>query len=364
MEGWKPGPCWLGLRHPAKFRHDAAMTPMDADQESAAIPVWGDLEAARERIRDAVLRTPVLESQALAQETGAARVFLKCENLQRTGAFKVRGALNAVLGLTEEEALRGLVTHSSGNHGAALAWAGGRRGMKTWVVMPEGSPPEKVEGVRRQGGQVEFCGVQPGEREKTVAAVALRTGSVMVHPYNDARIVCGQATATLELLEDAPGLDRIVAPVGGGGLISGAILAAQGMPGAQRVEVIGAEPASADDAYRSWKAGRLLAAGSSDTIADGLRAGLGQLNFAIVSRGIRAILPVSEEAIRRAMGLLFRWSKVVVEPSGAVGLAAMLEHGGEFSGRSVGIVLSGGNIELDRFCELAIRSPEKGPGEA
>ncbi|HUF62293.1 MAG TPA: threonine/serine dehydratase [Verrucomicrobiales bacterium] len=343
--------------------HDAAMESGVADQESGAIPVWEDLAAARERIRGAVLRTPVLESHDLARETGAARLFLKCENLQWTGAFKVRGALNAVLGLSAEEAVRGLVTHSSGNHGAALAWAGGQRAVAVSVVMPEDSPPEKVQGVRRQGGQVEFSGVNPGDRESTVAALAARTGAVMVHPYDDARIVCGQATATMELLEDAAELDLIVVPVGGGALVSGAILAVQGMPGVRGVEVIGAEPALADDAYRSWKTGKRMAAEASDTIADGLRAGLGRLNFAIISRGIRTIVPVSEEAIRRAMALLFRWSKVVAEPSGAVGLAALLEHEKEFSGRRVGVILSGGNIELERFSALASGTPGNGLGE-
>jgi threonine dehydratase len=304
------------------------------------LPTPADVAAARERIRPFVHVTPVLTSAALDAERGAA-LFFKCENFQKTGAFKARGAHNAVYALSEAEAARGVLTHSSGNHGAALALAARTRGIPATVVVPQGAVGPKVDAIRRHGATVVMCGPTLAEREAEAARLERDSGAVFVHPSNDARVIAGQGTAALELLEQEPGLDTLVAPVGGGGILSGTALAAAGRP----ILVYGAEPAEADDGARSLREGRLLPAGPSRTIADGLRSSLGDLTFAIIRARVAAILTVTEEQIRDAMGELSQYLQIVVEPSSAVAYAAVAANPDTFRGRRVGILLTGGNVE-------------------
>lgn len=314
-----------------------------------AVPRRPDVVAAAARIAPFVHRTPVATCGTLDALAGAS-LFLKCENLQKVGAFKIRGATNAVLLLPEREAARGVATHSSGNHAQALALAARRRGIPAYVVMPTGAPRAKREAVLGYGAEVIPCAPTLAAREAELARVVERTGAAFVHPYDNADVIAGAGTAALELLADAPGLDDVIAPVGGGGLLSGTCLAAAGAAGADgaAVRVFGAEPERADDARRSLAAGRIIPPDNPDTIADGLRTALGRLPFAILQRRVEAILTVSEAEIVAATRLLLERAKLVVEPSGAVPLAAVLRHRELFAGRRVGIVLSGGNLDLDR----------------
>lgn len=302
-------------------------------------------EAVREahtRIAPHVHRTPVLTCATLDAELGM-RVWFKCENLQKVGAFKARGAVNAVLSLSEESALRGVATHSSGNHAAALAYAARIRGIPCTVVMPKSAAPIKVEAVRGYGARIVFC--EEGQRESTCDAVLAETGASFIPPFDHPHIVAGQGTAALELLEDVPDLDVIVAPVGGGGLLAGTALAAAGQE--QPPRVFGAEPDAVDDAYRSIESGvRQPGVSSPKTIADGLLTGLGKLNFSILKeRGVR-VVTVSEAAILTASRDHLERMKIVVEPSGATALAAIRARCEEWAGLSVGAILSGGNTDL------------------
>lgn len=309
-------------------------------------PTLDDIRAAAGRIRPFLHLTPVLTCAALDRLAGAT-LFFKCENFQKGGAFKARGATNAVFSLSNEEAARGVATHSSGNHAAALALAAKRRGIRATVVMPETAPQVKRAAVAACGATIVECEPALKSREETLARVVAETGAVCVPPYNDARVIAGQGTAGLELLEQAPGLDMVVAPVGGGGLLGGTAIAVKALrPG---VTVFGAEPAEADDAFRSLKAGRIVPSENPQTIADGLRTSLGDLTFAIIRSRADGILTVSEQGIVRAMRLIWERMKIVVEPSGAVPLAAVLEHPQSFAGRRVGVILSGGNVDLDRL---------------
>ncbi|HEY8504967.1 MAG TPA: pyridoxal-phosphate dependent enzyme [Gemmataceae bacterium] len=302
------------------------------------------IRAAHERIRPHVRRTPVLRWPELDERLGAS-LFFKAEHLQEAGAFKSRGACNAVFSLPEEQARRGVVTHSSGNYAAALARAARLRGVPAYIVMPHNARPAKVENVRSFGGQITFCEPTVADRERTAARVRDETGATLVHPYDDERVIAGQGTAALELLEDVPDLEVIVVPVGGGGLLAGTLVAAKSLR--PEITVWAAEPRGADDAYRSWKAGRILPQENPDTVADGLRTSLGERNFAIIRRLVDDILLAGEEAILEATRRLRREAGWKVEPSGAVPLAALLEQPERARGRKVGVILSGGNIAPD-----------------
>jgi threonine dehydratase len=307
-------------------------------------PTLADIRAAAERIRPFAHRTPVLTCHGVDDAVGATLAF-KCENFQKVGAFKFRGACNAVFSLADEEAARGVATHSSGNHAAALALAARLRGIRAHIVMPRTARAVKRAAVAGYGGEIEFCEPTLAARESTLAAVVARTGATVIHPYNDARVIAGQGTAALELLQECPDLDALIAPVGGGGLLSGTALAAAGL--APRAHVYGAEPLGADDACRSLKEGRIVPSVEPKTMADGLLTSLGDLTFAVIRRHVADILTVSEEAIAAAMRLIWERMKIVIEPSAAVPVAALLEHGDVVRGRRVGVILSGGNVDLE-----------------
>ena len=313
---------------------------------ASAPPTLADIRAAHARIRDKINRTPVLTSSTL-DALGGARLFFKCENFQKIGAFKARGATNAVFALSPEEAARGVATHSSGNHGAALARAARLRGIVAHIVMPENTSKPKIESVRRQGGRITFCAANATAREATVARVVAETGATLIHPFNDHRVIAGQGTAVLELLEEVPDLDLVIVPVGGGGLLSGTAIAAKGLrPG---IRVIAAEPEAADDAARSFRSGRIEPQEQTTTIADGLRTSLGDKTFPIIRGQVDEIVTVSEAGIVAAMRQIWEVMKIIVEPSGAVPYAAVRENKIAVAGRRVGLIVSGGNLDLDRL---------------
>ena len=303
------------------------------------------IRAAQERIRPFIKRTPVLTNEGL-DATHGARLSFKCENLQAAGAFKSRGACNAVFSLTEAEAANGVVTHSSGNHAAALARAAQLRGITAHIVMPTGAPQSKVQNVASFGGRITFC--EPGltAREAACAQIAAATGAVIIPPFDDYRVMAGQGTATLELLEDVPDLDFILCPVGGGGLLCGTAVAAKALkPG---IKVIGVEPVLADDVAQSFRAGRRISIPTPATIADGLRTNCtGEKNFPLIQRYVDDIVTVSEEAIVAAMRELWEKLHIVIEPSAAVPYAAFLENKFPFAGKNIGLILTGGNVDLD-----------------
>jgi len=319
----------------------------DADPTDAlALPDLAAIRAAQARIAPYVHRTPVLTSRSLDEATGA-RLFVKCENLQKVGAFKARGACNAVFSLPDDAAARGVVTHSSGNHGAALAYAAQQRGIPAHVVMPENAPKIKVANVRGFGAHVHFCAPTLAAREAACADVERATGATLVHPYDDCAVIAGQGTATLELLDAVPDLDVVVAPVGGGGLLSGTAIAAQGVrPG---IAVFGAEPAGADDAARSFATGVLQAMPHAHTIADGLRGALSARTLRALRAHVAAIGTCTEPGIVAAMRMTWERMKLVAEASSAVPLAAMLEGTLAVRGKRVGVILTGGNVDLDRL---------------
>jgi threonine dehydratase len=309
-------------------------------------PTLSDIRQAAERIRPYIHRTPVLTNANLDRQVGA-QVFLKCENLQKVGAFKFRGACNAVFSLTDEEAARGVATHSSGNHAQALALAARLRGIPAYIVMPDNAPTVKKAAVAGYGGQITFCQPTLAAREITLAQVVQETNATVVHPYNNDQVITGQGTAALELLEDVPDLDVIMAPVGGGGLLSGTAIAVKGInPG---IRIIAAEPEMADDAYRSLQAGRILPSENPQTIADGLLTSLGSLTFPIIQQHVEQIVTVSEAGIVAAMKFIWERAKIVIEPSSAVPVAALWERKIDLSGLRVGIILSGGNVDLDKL---------------
>jgi len=302
------------------------------------------IREAHARIRDKINRTPVLTSETLDGQSGAA-LFFKCENFQKIGAFKARGATNAVFLLSDEQAARGVATHSSGNHAAAVARAAKLRGIPAYIVMPRNVPKAKQDSVRRYGAKVEYCEPTLAAREAAVARVMAQTGAQLVHPFNDYRVMAGQGTATLELLEDQPRLDLLLCPIGGGGLLSGTVTAAKGLkPG---IRVVGVEPAGADDAFRSFKGGAIVPMPNPQTIADGLRGALGDKTFAVIRHDVDDIVTVSEAAIVQAMRTIWEVMKIIVEPSAAVPYAAILEHRVDVAGKRVGLILTGGNLDLD-----------------
>lgn len=307
------------------------------------LPELRDVEAARERIRGHAVVTPVLRSSYI-DETLGAEVFFKCENFQRTGAFKFRGACNAVLALDPTLRERGVATHSSGNHAAALAAAAGICNIPVTIVMPRDAPQVKKRSVQELGADIVFCEPNQTARETALAEVIAKSGATLIHPYNDFYVMSGQGTAACELLEEIAELDAVVAPVGGGGLLSGTATAVRGLrPSAA---VLGAEPTQADDARRSLESKRLILGETPQTIADGLRTSLGPLTFATICERVTDIVLAEESEIISAMRLLWERLKIVVEPSAAVPLAALLAHGPSRYQR-IGVILSGGNVDLD-----------------
>lgn len=314
-------------------------------EDVPALPTLEDVIAAADRISGIVHRTPVLTCAGIDRIVGA-RIFFKCENFQKVGAFKFRGATNAVRCLSQKEASRGVATHSSGNHAAALALAAAQLGIPAHIVMPSNAPRVKKAAVEGYGGRVIECEPTLQARETTLAQVVDQTGATFIHPYDDSRVIAGQGTAALELIAEVPDLDLLMVPVGGGGLLAGTILAVRGMSNAR---VVAAEPAGADDAHRSLAAGRIVPSVNPVTVADGLLTSLGQLNFAIIRAGVDRILRVQEASILAALRLVLERAKVVIEPSSAVPLAALLEKAMDVRGKRVGIVLSGGNLSLERI---------------
>jgi len=309
-------------------------------------PTYEDVLKARARVSPLVHRTPVWTCRTLDEMCGAS-LFFKCENLQKCGAFKIRGACNAVFSLSEKDAEKGVATHSSGNHGAALALAARWRGVPAYVVMPENAPEVKREAVKGYGARITFCKPTLEAREQGLRRVLSQTGAAFIHPYNDGRVIAGQGTAAIELIEDVPDLDVIITPVGGGGLLSGTAIALS--PQLRRASVVGAEPEEADDAFRSLKAGRIVPAQNPQTVADGLRTSLGDLTFPIIQRLVKDIVTVSEAGIVHGMRTLWERMKLVVEPSAAVPLGALLTKRINLEGKKVGILLSGGNVDLKKL---------------
>lgn len=309
-------------------------------------PTLADIQQAAERIKPYTHRTPVLTCESLNQQAGA-QVFLKCENMQKVGAFKFRGACNAVYSLSGEDAKRGVCTHSSGNHAQALALAARMRGIPAYIVMPDNAPQVKKDAVAGYGGQITFCEPTLEARESTLEGIRLDTGANVVHPYNDERVIAGQGTATLELLESIPDLDVLIAPVGGGGLLSGTSIAAKGLkPG---IRVIAGEPEMADDAYRSMKEGRIIPSVNPKTIADGLLTSLCTLTFSIIQQNVEQIVTVSEQGIIEAMKFVWERAKIVIEPSAAVAVGVLWEKKIDLRGLKVGVILSGGNVDLNKL---------------
>ncbi|MEN8224767.1 MAG: pyridoxal-phosphate dependent enzyme [Bacteroidota bacterium] len=307
------------------------------------IPDIHKIKEAAERIRPYIHRTPIMQSSAI-NELCNTRIFFKCENFQKAGSFKSRGACNAVFSLEEEQLAKGVCTHSSGNHAQALARAASLRKANAYIVMPETSPKVKVAGVEGYGGKITFCKPTLAAREETLKGIIEKYGALEIHPYNDYRIIAGQATATLEMLSEIEHPDIIMAPVGGGGLLSGTALCTKYL--SPHTKVIAAEPQMADDASRSFHEGRFIPSENPKTIADGLLTSLGSLTFPIIREYVDDIVTVSEEGIITAMRLVWERMKIIIEPSSAVPLAAILENKLEAEGKTVGIILSGGNVDM------------------
>jgi threonine dehydratase len=310
------------------------------------IPEISDVRQALERIKNQIHRTPILTSKSINAITGA-EIFFKCENLQKVGAFKFRGASNAVLALTDEEAKKGVATHSSGNHAQALALAAALRGIPAYIVMPDNSPEVKKEAVAGYGGNIIYCEPTLQARENTLEKVVNETGSCFIHPYNNFMVISGQGTAAIEIFEDIDNLDIIMTPVGGGGLLSGTSIAAKSIR--PEIQVIAGEPKGADDAYQSLKEGKIIPSINPRTIADGLLTSLSELTFSIISKNVDEIITVSEKSIIEAMKFIWTRLKLVVEPSACVTLAAILDNKEKFKDKRIAIILSGGNIDLGKL---------------
>ncbi|MCP4472863.1 MAG: pyridoxal-phosphate dependent enzyme [Gammaproteobacteria bacterium] len=310
------------------------------------IPTFDDVLRARERIEPYIHRTPVLTSTYFNELTGA-ELFFKCENFQKAGAFKVRGASNAVFGLGEDQAAKGVATHSSGNHALSLSYAAGRRGIPVSVVMPRTAPEAKKAAVRGYGGEVFECEPSTTAREAMLEELVARSGADFVHPYNDHRVIAGQATCSLELSEDVGELDAIVAPIGGGGMISGTCLAMSNR--SPQTEIYAAEPKNADDAYRSFHAGKIIEDDAPQTVADGLKVSLRPRTWHFVSSHVKDVLLATEDEIIDAMYLTWQRMKIVVEPSSSVPLATIIKNRGIFAGKRVGVILTGGNVDLKKL---------------
>ncbi len=311
--------------------------------QTISIPSKQDIEKAHRLIESFVHYTPVLTSQTFDAMFGSS-FFFKCENFQKAGVFKSRGAVNAVFSLTDNETAKGVATHSSGNHAQALARAAKLRGVKAYIVMPENAPQVKVDAVNGYGADITFCEPTLLARETTLKQVIKETGAFEIHPYDKFEIVAGQATAAKELIQEHPDLDLILAPVGGGGLLAGTALAAKYF--SEKAKVIACEPAGADDACRSFKAGYIIPSENPDTIADGLLTSLGVLNFEIIKDEVTDVVTVSEDSIKKAMKLIWERMKIIIEPSSAVPFAAVLENKIEVRNKKAGVIISGGNVDL------------------
>ena len=309
------------------------------------LPSLADIETAQTRIQAHTLITPVLQSEFINRQLGA-EVFFKCENLQRIGAFKFRGACNAVLALTHNPSL-GVATHSSGNHGAALSLAARIRGLKATIVMPNNASEVKKRSVAELGGKIIFCPPTEADRARTLEEVIATSKAVFIHPYDNIDVICGQGTAAYELMREVPALDAVIAPVGGGGLLSGTATAVHGL--ASSTEILGAEPAQANDAYQSFHSKTLIPVQAPNTIADGLLTSLSPFTFRIIGERISEILLAQEKDIILAMRLVWERLKLVIEPSAAVPLAALLAARHPLRHRRIGVILSGGNIDLDHL---------------
>ncbi len=310
------------------------------------LPTYADVATAHDRIRPYIHRTPILTSETFNAMVGA-ELFFKCENYQKAGAFKARGASNAVFSLTDAQAARGVATHSSGNHGLSLAYAAGRRGIPCQVVMPRTAPEPKKAAVRGYGGTVVECEPSTTSREAVFADVVAKTGAEFVHPYNDPRVIAGQGTCSKEMFEDLGAMDAIIAPIGGGGMISGTCLAMSHLsPG---TKIYAAEPTAADDAYQSFKTGAIVAYDAPVTIADGLKVPLKERTWHFVQKHVTDVLLADEDEIIAAMRLTWERMKIVIEPSCAVPLAAILRNKHLFAGKRVGVVITGGNVDLDKL---------------
>jgi threonine dehydratase len=318
---------------------------MQATAHSLSISIdFARIRAAHERIRPYIHRTPVLTSSRLDEASGAS-LFFKCENFQKIGAFKARGATNAVFALDDAAARRGVATHSSGNHGAAVARAAKLRGIPAHIVMPSNSAKVKIRAVESYGAHIVFCEPTEEAREATCANVIKESGATLIHSFENEDVIAGQGTAVVELLEDVPDLDLVMCPVGGGGLLSGTAIAAKSMR--PKIKVIAVEPENVDDAAQSFRAGRRIVTQKKFTIADGLRTNVGEPNFPIIQRYVDDIVTVNEEAIVSAMRTIWETMKIIIEPSAAVPYAAILERVIDVNGKRVGIILTGGNVDLD-----------------
>ena len=313
---------------------------------AGAPPELADIRSAAERIAPHVRTTPVLTSRSVSEDAGAD-VFFKCENFQKIGAFKMRGATNAVMSLPATKISRGVATHSSGNHAQALAKAASNVGCKAYIVMPESAPEVKVRAVRDYGAEIYFCKSSQSDREQTLRGVLKETGATFIHPYDDYDIIAGQATVAAELIEQTDDLDILIAPVGGGGLLSGTCLSVSYL--LPEARVYGAEPSGADDAQRSLNSGMIHPSIDPRTIADGLLTCLSERTFGIIQEHVKEIITVSDDEIRRAMRLIWERMKILIEPSAAVPVAAVFNRPEVFKDQRVGVILSGGNVDLDKF---------------
>ena len=319
---------------------------MTKDQQTSRLPTFSDVRAAATRIKPYATRTPVLTCQSLSDRVGT-QLYFKCENFQKVGAFKFRGACNTIFSLSEKDAEAGVATHSSGNHAAAVTLAARIRGINAYVVMPRDAPELKKRAVAGYGAHITFCEPTLKARETTCAQIVKKTGATEIHSYNDPRIIAGQGTATLELLLDYPELDTILTPVGGGGLLSGTALSAFGIN--KEIEVIGVEPEMADDACRSFHTGKIIPSVNPKTVADGLLTSLGDLTFAIIRKHVRDIVTVTESSIVNAMKMVWERMNIIIEASSAVPVAALLDGQVNVSGKRVGVILTGGNVDLDHL---------------
>ena len=307
---------------------------------------YNDIEKAHQRISDHIHNTPILTSDSLDNELGS-NLFFKCENFQKTGSFKIRGATNSILQLNDTEIKNGIITTSSGNHGAAVAFIADKIGASSKIIMPNNTPRNKIENVQRYGGEIFYCEPNIKSREDTLEKMIQKSGGTIIHPYNDEKIIAGQGTAAKELIEKVPDLDAIICPVSGGGLLSGTLLTAKNLkPG---IKVFGAEPENADDTYRSILNNKIMSNETTDTIADGLRAQVGTVTFPIIKENVDKILLVSEEMIISSMYVIWQRLKIIIEPSCSIVLAALMLNSKRFLNKKVGLILTGGNYDLKQI---------------
>ena len=307
---------------------------------------YNDIEKAHQRISDHIHNTPILTSDSLDNELGS-NLFFKCENFQKTGSFKIRGATNSILQLNDTEIKNGIITTSSGNHGAAVAFIADKIGTSSKIIMPNNTPKNKIENVQRYGGEIFYCEPNIKSREDTLEKMIQKSGGSIIHPYNDEKIIAGQGTVAKELIEKVPDLDAIICPVSGGGLLSGTLLAAKNLNPC--IKVFGAEPENADDTYRSILNNKIMSNETTDTIADGLRAQVGTITFPIIKENVDKILLVSEEMIISSMYMIWQRLKIIIEPSCSIVLAALMLNSNKFLNKKVGLILTGGNYDLKQI---------------